>query len=342
MTEDTAGDPPNSDLGDTRNTEPANAASSGTGATQSSEPGKQPPAATADEDADKGETELRWRDRRSPWLRRWANSWWPLPRQLPDDAQPARTTYRRDGWHPLLRGIVDNLYRLPLDPPERFPQRFDALVERLTTDDDALADELLADAQSLYDDIETRVRSTEARAATLQGTVAIAATVALAGAGLVLDASKIHGNGWRTAFAVGLGLLVLLLVLTAFRATSASSRIFDFAPPSDDDILDRAKLSPPRAKTRRAAALLYCYGRNNEVAALKVGALRAAAFWFRGALVALLALVAMVCVYVVHIDSQHAKTTATATPAPGHAQHRHPNPKRAQHKHASHHAQHAR
>lgn len=317
MTEDTAGDQPSSDLGETGNIQPANAASSGTGAMQDLEPGKQPPGATAHEDGDAGETELRWRDRRSPWLRRWANSWWPLPRKLPDDAQPARTTNRRDCWHPMLRGIVDNVYRLPLDPPERFPQSFDALVERLTTDDDTLADELLADAQSLYDEVETRVRSAEARAATLQGTVAIAATVALAAAGLVLDASKIDGNGWRTAFAVGLGLLVVLLVLTAFRATSASSRIFDFAPPSDDDIFDRAKLCAPRAKARRAAALLYCYGRNNEVAALKVGALRGAAFWFRGALVALLALVAMVCVYVVQIDSQDAKTTPTPTSATG-------------------------
>ena len=258
MTEGIADDQPTSGPGAEPNGEPANssAASSGTSATPSPEPGKQPPATIADGGDNDGENQQdeaksRWRDSFPPWLRRRANSWWPLPRKLPDDAQPPRAKHWRDDRHPLLRGLADNIYRLPLDPPERFPQYFDDLELRLRTDNDALADELLADAQSLYDDVETRIQSTEGRAATLQGTVAIAATVALAGVGLVLDPSKIHGSEWRAAFVVGLGLLVLLLVLTAFRATSAAARIFDYAPPSDDDILDRGSY---QRRAPRAAA----------------------------------------------------------------------------------------
>lgn len=148
------------------------------------------------------------------------------------------------------------------------------------------------------------LRAWSGGATTLQGTVAIAATVAVAGGGLVLDASKIRGDDWRSAFAIGLGAVVLLLVLTAFRATGASTRTLSFTTPSDDDIFERAKASAAAAaKTRRAAYLLHGYGRNNEVAALKVGYLRTAAFWFRGALLGLLALTVMLAAYVIDTRS---------------------------------------
>jgi hypothetical protein len=174
------------------------------------------------------------------------------------------------------------------------------LRERLATTDDELADELLVDAERLFAETDARVESVERRATTLQGTVAIAATVAFTGGGLLLDPSNVSGHGWRTAFAIGLVLLVVLLVATAFRATGASARTFNFTSPSDDEIFERAKAtSAAEAKTGRAAYLLRGYGRNNEVAALKVGYLRSAAFWFRGALLVLLALAVMIAAYIV-------------------------------------------
>jgi len=245
------------------------------------------------------EEATRWREHWIPYFRQRANSYWPLPRKLPEHAEKSDRTRWRDAWPAPLRGLADNFYPVPMDPPERFPQTIEWLRERLQTDDAVLADELVADAQRLFDEGLTGISSVESRAATLQGTVAIAATVALAAAGLVVAPGDIHGSGWRLAFVVGLTVLVVFLVLTAFRATSASARVFEFATTSDDDILERAQMSVAAAKSRRAAHLLYSYGRNNEVEALKVGALKAAAFWFRGALLALLAITAIAGIYVV-------------------------------------------
>jgi hypothetical protein len=196
--------------------------------------------------------------------------------------------------------MADYVHPVPWDPPERFPQSLQILRERLATADDELANELLTDAERLFAETDARVESVERRATTLQGTVAIAATVAFTGGGLLLNPTNVSDDGWRTAFAIGLGILVVLLVATAFRAAGASTRTFNFTSPSDDEIFERAKAtSAAEAKTWRAAYLLRGYGRNNEVAALKVGYLRSAAFWFRGALLVLLALAAMIAAYVI-------------------------------------------
>jgi MFS family permease len=198
----------------------------------------------------------------------------------------------------VLRWAADTAYPMTWDPPERFPECLLELQSRLQTTDPALASELLADSGSLSAELEDRVQGVQQRAATLQGAVAIAATVAFAGGGLVLDADTIPDHGWRVAFAVGLALLVALLVLAGFRALGASSRAFAFVPPSDERIFERSELSGPEAQSRRAAYLLQAYGHNNEVAALKVGYLKAAAMWFRLALVALVGLTVALAVYV--------------------------------------------
>lgn len=241
-----------------------------------------------------------WRARWPSPLRWLADRCCPYPPTPPDDAQPSTRELRRDDWPVLLRCLADHAYPVTWDPPDRFPQSIDTLHKRLATTDADLADELLADAERLFDEADARVQSVERRATTLQGTVAIAAAVALTGGGLVLDPAKIHGDNWRTAFAVGLGALVFLFVVTAFRAAGASTRTFNFTSPSDDLIFERAKTNnATEAKTRRAAYLLHGYGRNNEAAALKVGYLRSAAFWFRGALIVLFALSVMLAGYVI-------------------------------------------
>jgi hypothetical protein len=282
--------------------------------------------ATSEQDS-KDEND-RWRDAWPAPLRGIADRYCPVRPDAPDDAEPSSRKRWRDRWPAPFRCVADYVHPVPWDPPERFPQSLDTLRARLSTDDDKLADELLADAERLFAETEDRVESAERRATTLQGTVAIAATVALTGAGLVLDPAKLRGDDWRTAFAFGLAALVLLLVLTAVRATGASTRVFNFTTPSDDDIFERAQLSAAEAKTRRAAYLLHGYGRNNEVAALKIGYLRSAAFWFRGALLILLLLTAMLSLYVLDSrgneavgrsstsETQQRKGTTTPSPTP--------------------------
>jgi hypothetical protein len=245
------------------------------------------------------------------WLRHRYCSTRPTP---PEDAEPSTRKLWRDGWPRILRCVADNAYPVTWDPPDRFPQSVATLHERLATSDESLADELLADAERLFDEASARVEGVERRATTLQGTVAIAAAVALTGGGLILDLSKIRGDDWRTAFAVGLAALVVLLVMTAFRATGASARTFNFTSPSDDLIFQRAKAdSAADAKTRRAAYLLHGYGRNNEAAALKVGYLRSAAAWFRAALLVLVALTAMLVAYTVDTGGPDSASPATSS-----------------------------
>jgi hypothetical protein len=180
--------------------------------------------------------------------------------------------------------MADIAWPTPLHPQDLFPECIHDLRHRLQTTDANLASELLADAESLTTEVEARVLGVQHRAATLQGAAAIAATVVLAGAGLLLDKTKVPQHDWRVIFGVGLAVLVALLTISAFRALGASSRVFTYLTPSDEDIFERAKLSAPEAKARRAAYLLQCYGFNNEIAALRVGYLKAAAFWFRCAL----------------------------------------------------------
>jgi hypothetical protein len=106
-----------------------------------------------------------------------------------------------------------------------------------------------------------------------------------------------------------------MLVGAAYNATQATGRVFGFSTPSSDDIFHRARLTVAEAKTRRAAYLFKGYGKNNEVAAIKVGYLRSAAWWFRLALLMLLVLIAMVCIYTAHRNSITTPTKATTHPA---------------------------
>lgn len=200
------------------------------------------------------------------------------------------------------RALKRDLRPEPSEPPRRFAEpAAGELADKLA---DAPSEMLLSEAEALFAEPQARIESVERRATTLQGGVAIAATVALTGGGLVLDPTKLQGLGWRIAFASGLALLVLALVLTGARALSASSRSFAFRAPADSDqLMKRAGSTDRDAYAReRAAWLLWAYGRNNEIAAVKVEYLWKAAFWFRVALAVLAALMLLVVAYVLAVE----------------------------------------
>jgi hypothetical protein len=186
--------------------------------------------------------------------------------------------------------------------PRRFAQETPGdLLGQLGSD---AADDILAEAEALFAEPQDRIDGVERRATSLQGSVAIAATLTLAGGGLIIDPSKVTDDGWRVALAVGVGLVVVLLVFTGMRAHTATNRRFSFRAPADSaELMDRAaKAKPSDYKRQRAAYLLWAYGRNNEIAAVKVEYLWKAAFWFRLALLALLLLVGLVVGYAVSGD----------------------------------------
>jgi hypothetical protein len=200
------------------------------------------------------------------------------------------------------RQLYDTVF-LPLDPPTRFSEAHEQLVERLTprTADGAVDEgrtkEVLEEAEDIYAATETRVEGAERRATTLQGAVAIASSLLVAGGALLADPDKIRGDGWRVAFALGLVGAVACLVISGARALGATSRIHTFHRPTPINILDRTGTPVAQARIELAAETLKDYGFNAKVADWKVAYLGAAAWWFRWALVLLLALALLIGLY---------------------------------------------
>ena len=202
------------------------------------------------------------------------------------------------------RTLFDRL-ALSVDEPTEFLQGEAALADDLRPDsgdteiDARRAAELLDEAQEIYERAEDRAAGATTRATTLQGAVAIATSLLLAGAGLVLDRAKLQGTGWRIAFAVLLLAVTFSLVMTGLRALSATSTIHVWHRPTATGIVARAGRSETEARIALAAETLVDYSYNTKIAAWKVAYLGAAAWWFRLALAALAALALLVAAYAV-------------------------------------------
>jgi hypothetical protein len=190
-------------------------------------------------------------------------------------------------------------WELEVESPTEFVGTPAEVSARITTGDPRRAAELLEEAKSLYATAEARAESAERRATTLQGAVAVAATVAVAAATLLLDPQDINGDGWRAGFAALFIGLVYCLVATAYRAAQASSQVHEWHTPAAEDNVTRLKDSPRAARTAAAADYLYSYGRNTKIADWKVAYMRAASEWFARALVLLVVLALLVGAYVV-------------------------------------------
>lgn len=86
--------------------------------------------------------------------------------------------------------------------------------------EDAAAAMLLDRAERVLSSREERSRAAEARATTLLGTVSIAASLVIAGAGLILDESKVTGK-WSVPLMGIVALLLVLLLICGFTASRA-------------------------------------------------------------------------------------------------------------------------
>jgi len=178
---------------------------------------------------------------------------------------------------------------LPLEEYHEFPGTADEVATRLKTSTPYVADATLAEAEKIATEPFERAEGAERRATTLQGAIAIAASFGLAAGALLLDSNKIKSDGWRQAFAaMSLG-FVFCLVASGFRAVSAVYRVHRWSYPDGDKIFARAQMDASEAKTNRAAALLRTVSKNQAIARWKVAYMRAAAWWFRLALIFLLA-----------------------------------------------------
>lgn len=220
-----------------------------------------------------------------------------LPEAIETSPDRARIRRRRENLRGWRRSVYDYLV-VPAEVPSRFNQSLADLIERVSSDDEQTASTILGEAEAAYREASETIESAERRATTLLGTVAIAASLVVAGAGLLLDPSKISSNPWRIALAVLLAAFLACLVGCGWRALAVTGRIFNFEQPGFDRIHLRAKMKPKDAQAFRAAELLRATGVAEEIGSVKVGLLSSAAWWLRLALGALAVLVIALVVYV--------------------------------------------
>jgi hypothetical protein len=219
-----------------------------------------------------------------------------LPGAIEKSPDPKRIRERRaklKGWRLQLYD-----YRVvPAEIPSEFNEPLAELIERLSTDDALTAGTILEEAQAISNEAIGRIDSAERRATTLQGTVAIAASLVVAGAGLLLDPSKVSNRDWRIALLIILAAVLGCLIGCAWRALAVTGRMFEFEQPGPERIHLRAKAPGLKARTFRAAELLRAAGVASEVGAVKVGLLRSSAWWLRAALTVLAAFIVAISVY---------------------------------------------
>jgi hypothetical protein len=203
-------------------------------------------------------------------------------------------------WRQRSLEPVRSYVLVPAPAPEDFAREpLDDLADSLRTDRQEVARAILTEAEAIFQEPVDRIDSAERRATTLQGTVAIAASVVVAGAGLLLDPSKVSDQRWRMVFSVSVLAFVICLTASAIRALSATSRIFRFEQPGPQRIGHRASMSECDVLTHRAAELLRASEVANQIGRVKVGLLRSAAWWFRLAIVSLAVLAALIATYVI-------------------------------------------
>jgi hypothetical protein len=138
----------------------------------------------------------------------------------------------------------------------------------------------------------------------------------VAGAGFLLDSTKIADRGWRIALLILLAAFLACLLGCAWRALAVTGRIFEFEQPGPERIHLRAKSKGTEAQIFRAAELLRAAGVASEIGAVKVGLLRSAAWWLRHALAALATLVVGLCIYVAVSDDSRQSSATQVSPIP--------------------------
>jgi hypothetical protein len=148
------------------------------------------------------------------------------------------------------------------------------------------AADLLDRAERVQRSREERDRAAEARATTLLGTVSIAASLVIAGAGLILDDKKVTGD-WSQWMMVVIALLLFLLLVCGFTASRAvlKVRIQVEYQPRIRHALDWAR--NPDAHEVRVQRVMDLVTRADDtlyVAEYKRAQLKVAYYWYRAAL----------------------------------------------------------
>ena len=213
-----------------------------------------------------------------------------------------------------LRRLYDRA-ALPVDEPTEFRVDAHTLASQLMPKDGdpaaraARAADILQEAQGIFQQAEDRAAGATDRATTLQEAVGIAATLLIAGAGLIVGQSALQGLGWVIAFALLLLGATVTLVMSGLRALAAASTIHVWYRPTAGDIVKRSQLPEAVARTRLAAETLIDYGYNTKVAGWKVAHLNASAWWYRIALAFIVSIAMLVGIYALFGTNHGSKPT---------------------------------
>ncbi len=190
--------------------------------------------------------------------------------------------------------------------PLRFNTTSQEVLSQLGTPSAAVVDELLTEANAAYEEAGVRAESAERRATTIQGSIAIASSLTLAGGSLLLNAGKVTSHPWYIAISVGFAFTVLFLAVAAWRAFLVTWPRFLWASPSVTEIVEHA--DEPNAETiklQRTSDLLVAYGRNDSIARLKLDLLGQAVRWLMSALALLAVLATMLAAYAIEHSTGH-------------------------------------
>jgi hypothetical protein len=201
--------------------------------------------------------------------------------------------------------------------PLRFNITTQELLENLGTPSPAMIDEMLLSAHAAFAEVKDRAESAERRATTIQGAIAIAASLTVAGGSLILESAKVPSHAWRIAISVGFAVTVVLFAVAAWRSFLVTWPRFMWASPAATDIVEHAHEPTAEAiKLRRTSDLLVAYGRNDSVARVKLALLGQAVRWLMSALVLLAILATLLAVYSIErSSSQTGRATRETMPA---------------------------
>jgi hypothetical protein len=161
-----------------------------------------------------------------------------------------------------------------------------------------LASNFLEEATALAAYRDDRIKTAETKATSLMGAVAIAASLVVAGGGLILDTSKVAGV-WRQVLIVTVLGLLFCLLMCGYLSSRALLTVRTIRRPQTRGALRRAMMGDViSARVDRALDLIERGNDNRYVADFKVAQNEAAHRWYKLALGLFVALGALLVAYV--------------------------------------------
>jgi hypothetical protein len=171
-------------------------------------------------------------------------------------------------------------------------------IQETAQNNSDVASDLLQEATVLFNYRDDRIKAAETKATTLMGAVAIAASLVVAGAGLILDTSKV-ANVWRQVLIVTVLALLFCLLMCGYLSSRGLLTVRTIRRPQARGALRRAEEGNAiNARVEQALDLLNRGNDNRYVADFKVVQNEAAHRWYRLALILFLALGALFAAYV--------------------------------------------